>query len=125
MYDGKFMAYFICHEYWLRNMNKYSDGGINAKGIVNTNSCLDFGTIGMMRYFDVGGGQGGGVNDPRDGVKSIPKLGLSWLHDSFGSMVVSLCLSLWCLCLCEVWFASVPWEGILFTSIWSTVYLLF
>ena len=68
MHDGKFMAYFICHEYWLSNINEYNDGGINAKGIVNTKSCLGFGTIGMMRYFDVGGGQGGGVNDRRDGV---------------------------------------------------------
>ena len=69
-------------------------GGLNVKGIVNTKSHLGFVTIGMRRYFDVGGGQGGIVNAPRDRVNSSPKIGLSWLHDSFGSMVVMLCLSL-------------------------------
>ena len=90
MYNGPFMEYFICHESWLRNVNKYNDGGVNVKGIVNTKSHLGFGTIGMRRYFDVGGG----VNSPQNGVNSSPKLGLEWLHDSFGSMVVMLCSTL-------------------------------
>ena len=125
MCDGPFMAYFICHESWLRNVNKYNDGGVNVKGIVNTKSHFGFRTIGMRRYFDVGGGQGGGVNAPWDGVKSIPKLGLSWFHDSFGSMVVMLYSTLLLLSLHEVWFASMPWEGILFTWVCNIVYMLF
>ena len=74
-----------------------------------------FGTIGMRIYFIVGGQQGGRVNDSQDGVNSSPNLGLSWLHNSFGSMVVMLCLALWILSLCEVWIASTPWEGMLST----------
>ena len=100
-------------------------GCLNVKGIVNTKSHLSFETIGMMRYFDIGGGHGGGLNAPWDGVNSIPKLGLSWFHDSFGSMVVMLYSALWFLSLCEVWFASMPWEGILFTWVYNILYLLF
>ena len=100
-------------------------GGLNVKGIVNTKSRLGFGTIGMRRYFDVGGGQGSGVNAPWYGANSSPKLGLSWLHNSFEYMVVILCSFLWSLSLHEVWFASIPWEGIIFTSVCRIVYLLF
>ena len=69
-------------------------GVLNVKGIVNTKLHYVFGTIGMRIYFVVGGRQGGGVNDSYDGVKSRPNIGLSWFHNSFGSMVVMLCSEL-------------------------------
>ena len=69
-------------------------GGFNVKGISITKSRLGFGTIGMRRNFVIDGGQGGGVNAPRDGVISSPNIGLSWVNDSFGTMVVMLCSTL-------------------------------
>ena len=94
MYDWPFMEYFIFHVSWLNNVNEYNDGGLNVKGIVNTKLHYVFGTIGMRIYFVIRGRQGGGVNDSQDGVNLSPNLGLSWLHNSFGSMVVMLCLDL-------------------------------
>ena len=52
-------------------------------------------TIGTGIKIDIGGGQGGRLNAPQDGVTSIPKLGLSCLHYSFCSMVVMICSTLW------------------------------
>ena len=63
-----FMEYFIFHESWISNFSGYNDGGFDAKAFVNTKLCLGFGTIGMVINFDVGGGEGGGVNAPRDGL---------------------------------------------------------
>ena len=94
MYDWPFMEYFIFHVSWLNNVNEYNDGGLNVKGIVNTKLHYVFGTIGMRIYFVIRGRQGGGVNDSQDGVNLSPNIGLSWLQNSFGSMVVVLCLAL-------------------------------
>ena len=44
--------------------------------------------------FEVGGGHGGTVNDPRDVGNSIPKLGISWMNESFGTLMVELCSNL-------------------------------
>ena len=65
-------------------------------------------TIGMGINFDVGGGQGGEVNSPRNVVSSSPMHGLSLMNESFGSMMVKLCSALWFLSLREVWFAFTP-----------------
>ena len=52
-------------------------------------------TIDMGINFDISGGQGGGVNYPRDVVRSSPKTGLSWMNDSFVTAMVKLFSTLW------------------------------
>ena len=64
MYMEPFMEYFIFHESWFSIVNGYNDAGFDAKSFVNTKSCLGFGSIGMARNFNIGGGKGGRVNAP-------------------------------------------------------------
>ena len=56
------------------------------------------------------GGQGGGVNAPRDVWVSSPKLGLSSKNEPFGISLGELCSTLWSVSWHEVWLASVFWK---------------
>ena len=82
-------------------------------------------TIGMGIHFNVAGGQGGRINYPQDVVSSSPKLGLSWMNESFGTMMVKLWLALLFFSLHEVWFSFMPRGGMLSTWVCSIITFFF
>ena len=75
---------------WLSYANMGFDGGFNTKL-----RCCVWNYMHEGKYFNDGGGQGGGVNAPWDGGKSNPMLGLSWFGNHLSLLwVVSLYISL-------------------------------
>ena len=109
MYVVPFMAYFIFHELWI-----YPNSMMHMMGFRCTNHFQYqvmfwvYETIGKRGKFDVGGGQGGIVNALRDVGRSSPKLGISWMNESFGILMVELYSTLWSVSMHEVSLAFAP-----------------
>ena len=101
------MAYFIFHELWIYSKPTIPlIGFMNCMAIKCQNAFLSFMSyrlwVGNLRS----GGQTGKVNVPWVLRPSSPKLGFSWRHESFALFWGDLCLALWSISWCEVWFCD-------------------
>ena len=109
------MAYSIFHEPWIILIQRWYDGGFNARDISNTMLHLGFETIGMKEKSCHWWWRECLSKCSSRWGNLYPKLCLTWMKYSVSLLLVKLCSALWFSQCREVWFTSMACEGMLFT----------